>query len=244
MAVVALKTAVATPLRQQVVEILRAAITECQFEPGGRLIERELCESLGVSRSTVREGLSRLEAEGLVRITPNKGPVVTMLDGSEAVNTYEIRATLEGLASARCADLADAGLINRLSAHLARMKQAFEAGNFNALQKAKTGFYDCLYEGSDNPQLVIMLKQLRARVTLIREIDIERAERMRESVDGARRILATIRARSPDRARREAEQHIGRAAKLAIEAMQRAGTPVGKTMGRRNGARRRQASKK
>jgi GntR family transcriptional regulator, trigonelline degradation regulator len=225
-AVVALKTAVATPLRQQVVEILRAAITECEFEPGGRLIERELCESLGVSRSTVREGLSRLEAEGLVRITPNKGPVVTMLDETEAVSTYEIRGALEGLASALCARTANPVLVERLGAHLARMKQAVQTENFTALQRAKTGFYDCLYEASGNPQLVTMLKQLRARVTLIRGLDIERGERMRESVDGARRILTAIRSRAPDRARREAEEHIRRAAALAIEAMHKVNTPV------------------
>src|SRR4051812_46822015 len=123
MPVVNLKVAVATPLRQQVVEILRNAITECQFAPGGRLIERELCASLGVSRSTVREGLSRLEAEGLVRITPNKGPVVTMLSAEEGAHAYEIRAALEGLVSSRCAERADVAQCDRLESQLARMQR-------------------------------------------------------------------------------------------------------------------------
>jgi DNA-binding GntR family transcriptional regulator len=236
MTLVALEIAVATPLRQRVVEILRNAITECQFEPGGRLIERELCESLGVSRSTVREGLSRLEAEGLVRITPNKGPVVTTLSPEEAAETYEIRRVLEGLAGARCAESADAADLDKLEAHLGRMKQALQSGDFAALQKAKTGFYDCLYEAARSDQLMVMLKQLRARVTLIRGLETQRGPRMRESVEGARRIFAAIRARSPERARREAEEHISRAATLAIEAMGRV-----ETLGR-SGARGRTAS--
>src|SRR5450631_2619119 len=95
-----LKGAVPSPLRQQVVEILRKAITECVFEPGGRLIERELCEMLGVSRTTLREGLRQLHAEGLLDLAPNKGPTIPILSLKEAASVYAVRAELEGFACA------------------------------------------------------------------------------------------------------------------------------------------------
>src|SRR4051794_23051462 len=103
MALVVLPGAVPSLLRQQVVDILRNAITECVFEPGGRLIERELCEMLGVSRTTLREGLRQLEAEGLLHLAPNKGPMVPSLTLTEASAIYALRAELEGFACAECA---------------------------------------------------------------------------------------------------------------------------------------------
>ena len=100
MTVVQLQVPIAQPLRQQVVDILRDAITSCLFEPGGKLTERVLCERLGVSRGTVREGLRQLEAEGLVRLVPNRGPMVTVLTELEAAECYSLRALLESEASA------------------------------------------------------------------------------------------------------------------------------------------------
>jgi DNA-binding GntR family transcriptional regulator len=63
-------------LRHQVEHVLRQAIMLGRFAPGARLIERELCETLGVSRTSIREALRRLEAERLVCIVPHKGPIV------------------------------------------------------------------------------------------------------------------------------------------------------------------------
>jgi len=71
-------------LRQQVLEVLRNGILSFQFKPGDRLIERELCEMTGVSRTSVREALRHLESEGLVQNLPNKGPMVATVTAAEA----------------------------------------------------------------------------------------------------------------------------------------------------------------
>ena len=73
-----------TTLRQQVLEALRNAILDFQFKPGDRLVERELCEMTGVSRTSVREALRHLESEGLVENVPNKGPTVATLTVEDA----------------------------------------------------------------------------------------------------------------------------------------------------------------
>src|SRR6202044_153255 len=86
-------------LRHQVENVLRQAITSGRFAPGARLIERELCETLGVSRTSVREALRRLEAEKLVRSVPHKGPVVAIMSKQEATELYAIRGLLEGFAA-------------------------------------------------------------------------------------------------------------------------------------------------
>ncbi|MEI9803979.1 MAG: GntR family transcriptional regulator [Pseudolabrys sp.] len=89
--------ATAAPLRTEIEIRLRSAITQGRFHAGERLIERELCEMLGVSRPSLREALRQLEAEELVTLVPNRGPVVSEIGIDEARDIYEIRATLEGL---------------------------------------------------------------------------------------------------------------------------------------------------
>lgn len=92
-------------LRHQVENVLRQAITSGRFAPGARLIERELCETLGVSRTSVREALRRLEAEKLVRSVPHKGPVVAIMSKQEATELYAIRRLLEGFAAENLREL-------------------------------------------------------------------------------------------------------------------------------------------
>ena len=96
-------------LRQQVLDVLRNAILEARFKPGDRLIERELCELTGVSRTSVREALRHLESEGLVRNIPNKGPTVATVGLEEAQQIYEMREALEGQAGRLFAQRAPAG---------------------------------------------------------------------------------------------------------------------------------------
>ena len=89
----------AASLRQQVLEGLRSAIVSGELPPGKRLTERELIEIMDVSRTVIREALRQLEAERLIEVIPNKGPVVRGLTPEEAEDLYRIRAVLYGLAA-------------------------------------------------------------------------------------------------------------------------------------------------
>ena len=89
---------VVSPVRTQVAENLRQAILGRHFRPGQRLVERELVEATGASRTSVREALRELAAEGLVTSIPNKGTVVTEVTRDEARQLYELRSGLEALA--------------------------------------------------------------------------------------------------------------------------------------------------
>src|ERR1700748_2654106 len=93
-------------LRHQVEHVIRQAIMSGRFAPGARLIERELCETLGVSRTSVREALRRLEAKNLVRTVPHKGPVVAVISRQEASELYALRGLLEGFAAYEFARIA------------------------------------------------------------------------------------------------------------------------------------------
>ncbi len=105
---------VAAPLRQQVLDELRRAIIDGEIAPGSRLVERDLCARMGVSRTVVREVLRQLESEGLVGMIPHRGPVVRALSLDEARELYAIRAVLEGLAARIFATDASAAQVDRL----------------------------------------------------------------------------------------------------------------------------------
>src|SRR5687768_16541072 len=94
-------TPIAAPLRRQVIGLLRNAILTFEYEPGQRLVERDLCERFDVSRTVIREALRHLEAEGLIQIVPNRGPVVSAATPAEARDLYEVREALEPMAARR-----------------------------------------------------------------------------------------------------------------------------------------------
>ncbi len=86
------------PLRDVVFENLREAILEGKLKPGQRLMEVQLAEQLGVSRTPVREAIRKLELEGLVVMLPRKGAYVANMSLKDIMDVLEVRASLEGLA--------------------------------------------------------------------------------------------------------------------------------------------------
>src|SRR5690242_9047243 len=86
------------PIRSRVLDNLRQAILDRQLAPGQRLIERELVEATGASRTCSREALRELAAEGLVTTIPNKGTIVAQVTIEEARQLYQVRSALEALA--------------------------------------------------------------------------------------------------------------------------------------------------
>jgi DNA-binding GntR family transcriptional regulator len=116
---------VAAPLRKQVIELLRDAIASMEFEPGQRLVERDLCERFDVSRTVIREALRHLEAEGLVDLVANHGPVVSRITREDAGHIYEARATLEGVIARYAAERATPPAKKRMWNALTRLETAY-----------------------------------------------------------------------------------------------------------------------
>src|SRR5438067_1216231 len=85
----------APTLRELTTETIRDAILRMHFRPGQRLVERQLCADTGVSRTSIREALRQLEAEGLVERAPGRGLLVAAISMDEARQIYEVRAALE-----------------------------------------------------------------------------------------------------------------------------------------------------
>ena len=91
------------PLRRKIVVALRHAIEVGEVRPGDRLIEKDLCQKLNVSRTSLREALRELQAEKLVT-TSSRGLIVAEISEDDAANIYQVRAALEGLVAAQFAE--------------------------------------------------------------------------------------------------------------------------------------------
>ncbi len=203
-------------LRVLVEEQLRKAIVVGRFRPGDRLIERELCDLFGVGRTSVREALRQLEAEGLVTSYPHRGPVVSKIDVEEARQLYDVRGLLEGYCGRRFAEHGGAEEIAALREAYAAFAEAAEGSDREALIATKTAFYDRLMAGAGNLVVRRMLETLHNRITLLRMTSMTQPGRIGRSVAEVGAIVEAIAAKDPDAADAACRDHIERAAGAAL----------------------------
>jgi DNA-binding GntR family transcriptional regulator len=209
-------SSVAAPVRQQVAASFRTAILSGRFAPGVRLIEKELCELTGASRTSVREALRQLETEGLVEVLPNKGPIVASISTEQARSIYEVRGALESLAGASFAKYASDEQMQRLSAAVEDLAFAYDTGSIEEVLKAKGAFYAILLEGADNEIAASFLSMLQARISLLRRVSLGRPERLAVSIVEIRDIMAALKKRDAEAAAAACRRHVEAAADAAL----------------------------
>ncbi|GLK71177.1 GntR family transcriptional regulator [Ancylobacter dichloromethanicus] len=202
-------------LRGLTLEKMRDAILDFRFKPGERLVERTLCERLGVSRSVVREVLRHLEAEGLVETIPNQGPAVARPDPSQAAQIYEIRGLLESEAARACAVEADAAAIAELGAAIDTIDAAFKAGSPRGVLKATTEFYEILFRAAGKRVAWDVVRSLNARINHLRGMTIATPGRHAQAIGEMRRVHEAIRRRDGDAAYEASRAHVATVAGLA-----------------------------
>jgi GntR family transcriptional regulator, trigonelline degradation regulator len=202
-------------LRELALEKMRTAILEVHFHPGERLVERSLCEILGVSRTVVREVLRHLETEGLVASIPNQGPIVAVLDFETAAEIYEIRALLEGEAAMACAKYADERTVADLAGFIDRIRAAFEALDHQAVRALTSAFYERMFIAGQKRVAWEIVQSLTARINRLRALTIASDDRGSQAVNEMHLILAAIQTRNTIGAREAAIAHVDRVAEIA-----------------------------
>jgi DNA-binding GntR family transcriptional regulator len=209
-------------LRHHVENVLRQAIVSGRFAPGARLIERELCESLGVSRTSVREALRKLEAEKLVRSVPHKGPIVAVMSKEEAVELYALRGLLEGFAAHEFARLAHDDAIARFGEVAKELRVQAAAKNQEGVLRAKTALYDLLLENCGNALVREILNSLYSRINLLRTTSLMHPERLPDSLREIDRLYKALKARDGEAAQDIARLHVANAEKAALRMLESA----------------------
>lgn len=209
----------ASPIRRLVAEKITEAIVQGRFRPGERLIERELCELLGVSRAPLREALRELESDGLIENIPNKGPIVARISVKQAQSIYEVRATMEGLAARLFAERAGAEQIDALGRAVEEIGEVYANFSPERFIEAKSRFYAVLLAGADNEVLTQTLRSIHVRVSQLRLFSLQDPARADASIKELRSLVAHIRTRDGAAAERESIRHVANAAAAALAVM-------------------------
>ncbi|MDF1749539.1 MAG: GntR family transcriptional regulator [Alphaproteobacteria bacterium] len=215
----------AATLRLMVEQNLRKAIAYGHFKPGQKLVERELCELIGVGRTSVREALRQLEAEGLITNLPHRGPIVSKISLDEVRQLYVIRAMLEGFCGREFATHGTPEDIAKLVQAVDAFEAAADAADQEKLIETKTHFYDCLMRGGQNIYVTQMLTSLHNRITLLRMTSMNQPGRLKESVRELREIAKAISEGDCDEAEAACKRHIENAAIVAEARMKELETP-------------------
>lgn len=153
-----------TPLRDVVFNTLRQAIIKGDLKPGERLLEIQLADKLGVSRTPVREAIRKLELEGLVTMVPRRGTTVLGITKKHLKDVLEIRSALEELAL----ELACRRVTPEQYEELVRLEALLEAkqdsDNAFELSDIDEKFHEQIYQATNNPRLIQLLANLREQM--------------------------------------------------------------------------------
>lgn len=165
--------------------------------PGGELIsEGEVAAALGMSRTPVREAFLRLEAEGLLRLYPQRGALVVPVSSDEARAVIEARLVLEQFAAGkviRRGPAACAAVSERLSAELERQRDAAAKSDWEEFTEADRAFHDVTLQESGNAIVAGFYSSLRDRqMRMTRELMLHE-ERITTIVDEHRVIAEAVR---------------------------------------------------
>lgn len=202
-------------LRALAVDRMRGAIIAGRFEGGTRLVERTLCDQLGVSRSVVREAIRYLEAEGLVETAGRSGPVVATMDWPRARQIYDMRRLLEAEAARACAKLARAFDKNQLRAALANINTAVQGADAAAVFHATTRFYEIIFTAAGQDIAWEVVQRLNGRISRLRALTLASTARRVSGPAHMARICTAICNNDPEAAANAVRAHLDDASEIA-----------------------------
>ena len=176
------------PLRDVVFNTLRQAILRGELKPGERLMEIQLANKLGVSRTPIREAIRKLELEGLVLMIPRKGAEVAEITEKNLRDVLEVRCALEELA---------VQLITQIA-------------------QADVAFHDIIYAATDNRRLIQLLNNLREQMYRYRIEYLKKKECYPQLLNEHQTIIDAIAGHDKELATKFTSQHIKNQAETVV----------------------------
>ena len=152
------------PLRDVVFNTLRQAILRGELKPGERLMEIQLANKLGVSRTPIREAIRKLELEGLVLMIPRKGAEVAEITEKSLKDVLEIRRALEDLAVRLACEKITKDELKELKKAGDEFKKVLKSQDITEVAEADVRFHDVIYMATDNPKLIQLLNNFREQM--------------------------------------------------------------------------------
>ena len=196
------------PLRDVVFNTLRQAILKGELGPGERLMEIQLAERLGVSRTPIREAIRKLELEGLVLMIPRKGAEVARISEKSLRDVLEIRRSLEELAIELACQRMTEDEIDELDRTQEAFRRAVASQDVMLMAETDEAYHDIIYKGTNNNRLVQIINNLREQMYRYRLEYIKDADKRQILLIEHDNILKAIRGRRVAEAKAAMREHI------------------------------------
>lgn len=205
------------PLRDVVFENLRAAILDGNLKAGQRLMEVQLAEQLGVSRTPIREAIRKLELEGLVVMLPRKGAYVANMSFKDLIDVLEIRASLEGLAAYLAAERRSDEEIVTLEKVAKEFETCVREADIEGVLKKDIDFHEKIFMMANNKKLYQLITSLWEQVHRFRVTYVSNYDASLSLVEEHNRILQAIKTGDGELAKKYATEHIELAEQFFME---------------------------
>lgn len=212
------------PLREVVSETLRQAIQDGVLQPGERLMEIQLAEELGVSRTPIREAIRKLELEGFVVMIPRRGTYVANISLKDISQVFEIRSALEELAAGLAAERITEDEIEYLERMMVEIGTYIEVGDMEKIVEADVNFHEVLYKASRNLRLVEIINNLREQILRFRSVSMNQPGRLACTWEEHRQLVEAMAEHNAAQARRIARLHMENSEQALLKGMRNADT--------------------
>lgn len=199
---------VRAPLHVQVAERLRVLIDSGELAPGTRLNEIELCNTMGVSRTPLREAIRSLATEGLIELQPNRGAIVSVVSQEDVTEILPIMASLEGLGGRLAAMHMDQSKIAQVRKIHDQMIAHYKNNEVAEYFETNRLIHELITEGSGNQTLVDTINSLSAKVRRARFSAQMTQESWAKAVSEHEEMIAALEAQDPDRLEAILVQHV------------------------------------
>ena len=196
------------PLRDVVFENLRTAILEGNLKAGQRLMEVQLADQLGVSRTPIREAIRKLELEGLVVMLPRKGAYVANMSFKDLIDVLEIRSSLEGLAASLAAERRRDEDIVELERVAKEFETSVREADIDNVLKKDVEFHEKIFLMANNKKLYQLITSLWEQVHRFRVTYVSNYDASLSLVDEHNRILEAVKSGDSELAKKYATEHI------------------------------------
>ena len=196
------------PLRDVVFNTLRQAILRGELKPGERLMEIQLANKLGVSRTPIREVLRKLELEGLVNMVPRKGAEVADITEKSLRDVLEVRKALEELSVQLACEKITEEEIEELKRVAERFKDTLNDQDVTKIAEADVAFHDVIYTATDNQKLILLLNNLREQMYRYRVEYLKKEEAYPQLIAEHEELIDNISKRNKEEATRIMCEHI------------------------------------
>ena len=208
-------------LGEHVFDSLKQAIIRGNMSPGDWLVESHIADTLGISRTPVREAIHKLEREGLIERQPRGGFTVLGLTRDDIEETFGIRAVLEGYAARLAALKHQEKELVPLKRKIEEFEKCLEKKQTDNLTRINTEFHELLYALSKSPKLVHMINGLTDQIYRFRQIILKETKMAKISNDDHKQMLDFIRKRDADGVEALVRDHIARGQEMVLEEFDR-----------------------